>query len=511
MKKILTIIFVISMMNIFAQTHDRNMNFTELDTISVSGTAIVVETDSTHLLYFLDENGDGIAEYHLNFGPNWYTPDSSDAVKPVNGESISIVGGLKDSSRMEESTIIVYEINGLFWRDPFFSEWNNMGHRDHKARIHHGRRSSYGFGWKHDKLENITVTGTTLIDTTFYMNHYYLDTNNDSTPDYFLNFGPFWFQPESGAVRPENGEIVEIVGGQIETSMQESVIVVYEINGLLWRDSASIGNHFGGGWLDGNMDSSRTFHSPFDDGDNMKLHSGWNKSHGSGHMDGGFLLPDSLFCQLFEIAPENISNRNGLNVFASYEINMFSSDGINMLMNNNMMMGKKMSLGNNADFNFHYSDMQIEMYAGNESEIVVNAWDDVTESWTTIDATVDTYNNTVTFSSPDVSNLIVLSATKVTNINDNVTNQPTEFTLSQNYPNPFNPSTKISFTLKNNSNVTLSIYNIVGEKVATLINEYKNAGSFTVNFNASQLSSGVYFYELKADANRLVKKMTLLK
>ncbi|MDA3859797.1 MAG: T9SS type A sorting domain-containing protein [Melioribacteraceae bacterium] len=378
-------------------------------------------------------------------------------------------------------------------------------------RNHHNRRSNYGFGWEHDSLTNITTTGTTLVDTTFYMNHYYLDTNNDGTPDYSLNFGPFWFQPQSGAIRPVNGDVVSIVGGQLETSMVEPMIIVYEIDGLLWRDSSSIGSHFGGGWANGTMDSSRTFHSPFDSGDQIKLHSGWNKSNGTGHMGGNSHLPDSLFCQLFEIAPENISNRNGMNVFASYEINMLNSDGTNMLMSTNMMMGRKMSLGNNADYSFHYSDLQMEMYNSDESKIVVNGWDDLAESWYTIDATVDTDNNTVTFSSPDVSNLIVLSAAKVTGLESLIATQPTEFTLSQNYPNPFNPSTKIAFTLNSNSQVSLTIYNIVGEKVATLVNEYKSAGAYTVNFNAAQLSSGVYFYELRADATRLVKKMSLLK
>lgn len=513
MKKTLTTIFLMAMMSLlFAQMRDnRDRNFIELDTITVSGTAIVVELDSLHSIYYLDENSDGIADYHLNFGPYWYIPDSSNAVRPVNGESISVLGGLRDSSRMEESTIIVYELNGEFWRDPFFSDWNNLGRRDHKIRNPRHGRSSYGFGWEHDTLETLTVSGTALIDSTYYMNHYYLDTNADGVPDYSLNFGPFWFLPESGAIRPLSGETVEIVGGQLETSMLEPMIIVYEINGLLWRDSSSIGNHFGGGWANGTMDSSRTFHSPFDRGDQIRLHSGWNESGGRGHMGDNSRLPDSLFCQLFEIAPENISNRNGMNVFASYEINMLSSDGTNMLMNDNMMMSRKMSLGNSADYSFHYSDLQMEIYNGDESEIVVQGWDDVTESWTIIDATVDTYNNTVTFSSPDVNNLIVLSANKVTSVENETTTLPSKFALSQNYPNPFNPTTKIAFTLNNNAQVSLTVYNIVGEKVATLISDYKNAGEYSVDFNASQLSSGVYFYELKADATRLVKKMSLLK
>ncbi len=262
--------------------------------------------------------------------------------------------------------------------------------------------------------------------------------------------------------------------------------------------------------LNGNMDSAQTIHSPFDNGDNIKVHSGWNNGGSHGHMGGGNRLPDSLFCQLFEVAPENILDRDGMNVFASYEINIFQEDGDNWMMDDNWR-SEHMTFANDVEYNFHYSDLQLDMYKGDENSIVVKYWDDASTSWATIDATVDLINNTVSFSSPDVSNLVILSASKVTAVEDEVTALPTEFTLSQNYPNPFNPSTKIAFTLSSNSQVSLTIYNIVGEKVATLVNEYKSAGAYTVNFNATQLSSGVYFYELKADATRLVKKMSLLK
>ena len=515
MKQVLTIIFMMSMMSmmsvVFAQMHDsRYQNYTEIDTISVSGTTIVLQTDLTNAIYYLDEDGDGVADYHLSFGPYWYTPDSSNAVRPANGDNITIVGGLKDSSRMSEATIVVYEINNEFWRDPYFSSWNNMGHNDHSMRGSHCGRTNYGFGLDHDTATTVTISGTTLIDTTYYMDQYYLDVDVDGVPDYFLNFGPFWYQPESGAVHPENGSTIEIVGGQLETSMNEPMIIVYELNGEVWRDSSLIGTHFGGGWLNGNMDSAQTFHSPFDNGDNIKVHSGWNNSGSHGHMGGGDRLPDSLFCQLFEIAPENILDRDGMNVFASYEINMFQADGDNWMMDNDWR-SEHMTFANDVEFNFHYSDLQLDMYKGDENSIVAKYWDDTSTNWVTIDATVDATNNTVSFTSPDVSNLIILSASKVTAVDNEVTALPTEFTLSQNYPNPFNPSTKIAFTLNNNAQVTLTVYNVVGEKVSTLVREYKNAGAYTVNFNASQLSSGVYFYELKADAVRLVKKMSLLK
>lgn len=75
---------------------------------------------------------------------------------------------------------------------------------------------------------------------------------------------------------------------------------------------------------------------------------------------------------------------------------------------------------------------------------------------------------------------------------------PVKFELSQNYPNPFNPATVISFSLPQKSNVTVKIYDILGNEVRTLINETKDAGKHSVNFNAASLSSGVYFYSIKA-------------
>ena len=89
---------------------------------------------------------------------------------------------------------------------------------------------------------------------------------------------------------------------------------------------------------------------------------------------------------------------------------------------------------------------------------------------------------------------------------------PEEFTLYQNYPNPFNPSTKIEFTLPVEANVTLKVFNLLGEEVQTLIsNEQKGAGRYTINFEADNLATGVYIYRLQADNFSFNKKMILLK
>jgi hypothetical protein len=88
---------------------------------------------------------------------------------------------------------------------------------------------------------------------------------------------------------------------------------------------------------------------------------------------------------------------------------------------------------------------------------------------------------------------------------------PSKFDLAQNYPNPFNPSTVIKFSIPVTGMVKLAIYDITGREVSTLVNEVKQAGNFLVEFNASNLSSGVYFYKLTSGDFTSIKKMMLVK
>jgi len=88
---------------------------------------------------------------------------------------------------------------------------------------------------------------------------------------------------------------------------------------------------------------------------------------------------------------------------------------------------------------------------------------------------------------------------------------PTEFALHQNYPNPFNPVTTISYQLSAASNISLQLFDVLGNEVATLVNEPKEAGVYKVEFDASKLSSGVYFYKLQAGEFSFVKKLILTK
>jgi glycosidase len=88
---------------------------------------------------------------------------------------------------------------------------------------------------------------------------------------------------------------------------------------------------------------------------------------------------------------------------------------------------------------------------------------------------------------------------------------PGEYSLSQNYPNPFNPATTITYQVRSAGAVTIRVYDVLGREVATLVNEYQGAGSYTQAFDASRLSSGVYFYRLQSGSFVSTKKMVLAK
>jgi hypothetical protein len=300
--------------------------------ITVSGTVLVDTAKVRHARFLLDSNGDMVAEYILEFGPEWYAPDSSDAKRPVAGDVVTIEGGVLQKSLAKTPVIIVFTINGLEWRDPVPVAGEDVRPpRPPKEPI------------CLDSLETIEVTGVVIIDSTLETKtHFFLDENGDAVPDYQLMLGPADFIAEQGLLLPANGETIT-VKGLLMPALLYPRILVDSVNGVDWPHPAAPPAHPGG--------------------------------RGEG--------------------------KNGP--------------------------------------------------------------------------------------------------------------VPANFELKQNRPNPYNPTTSIAFSLNQDSDVSLRVFNMLGQQMASLVSGRLNAGSHNIQFNASNLPSGTYFYELRVDQQRQVKMMNLMK
>jgi hypothetical protein len=143
---------------------------------------------------------------------------------------------------------------------------------------------------------------------------------------------------------------------------------------------------------------------------------------------------------------------------------------------------------------------------GDSAEVSVHFYPDLAVPGTgNVQIQIGSANN------PDVRTTINESATTEPTAVKGNTNKILKYALMQNYPNPFNPSTSISYAIPQRSFVTLKVYNITGNEIATLVNGEKGAGTYTINYNAEKLSSGIYFYKITAGNYSAVRKMILLK
>jgi hypothetical protein len=96
-------------------------------------------------------------------------------------------------------------------------------------------------------------------------------------------------------------------------------------------------------------------------------------------------------------------------------------------------------------------------------------------------------------------------------LKENPLNVPAEFKLFENYPNPFNPSTTFRYSIPTQSKVIIKVYDVIGNEIETLMDEQKSVGTYELTWNAENLPSGVYFYQLKAGDYISTKKMVLLR
>ncbi|MGE5411970.1 MAG: T9SS type A sorting domain-containing protein [Clostridiales bacterium] len=195
--------------------------------------------------------------------------------------------------------------------------------------------------------------------------------------------------------------------------------------------------------------------------------------------------------------------------------------------------------GNYAQTNF---TVQVANFSFTPKDITISAGDTVTFMWvsgshtTTSDSTSgpDSWNSPMNSTNPifkvvilypglhrfyciphggpggvGMSGTITANQKAPTEVKES--NTVLTYNLEQNYPNPFNPTTTINYSIPENNIVVLKVFNVLGEEVKTLVNEVKSRGSYSVSFSASELTSGIYYYQIRAGNYISVKKMTLLK
>jgi hypothetical protein len=143
-------------------------------------------------------------------------------------------------------------------------------------------------------------------------------------------------------------------------------------------------------------------------------------------------------------------------------------------------------------------------------ELLLLRYDQSLDERFVLESSVNTTAQTVTGTTTTFSGFAAGQIMNVSN-EDQLVDRPEQFSLEQNYPNPFNPSTVISYNLPQASDVRLEVFNLLGQRVALLVNDRVQTGAHTVRFDAGNLSSGIYIYRLQAEGFTETRKMLLIK
>jgi len=379
----------------------------------------------------------------------------------------------------------------VFWS----TSWG-QGHGNHGGRYH---EEDWPGG-----LEIIDTSGVAIADSANRHLMYYLDINSDDIADFHLGFGPWWYVPESGAVRPAEGDSISILGGLIQ-DMEPPVLVVFEINGLVWRDSTD-DPPWSGGWVHHDGNDSSYIHCPTDSMAYMGLPPGIMMGMG---------WPDSIYCQFEEFDPETMPGLHDSTHFAGYLCSFINPAGNHM--GGGMGMGGMMGFSQNIVLRFHYDQDMLDQAGLYEESISVWYLDEIDEWIQSTITSIDYEANTVTVSASQVAQFYYLQAQSPTSINSlESAVLPKIMKIDSAFPNPFNPSVSIRFTLPEASNVVLNVYNVKGEIISNLDLGQLGDGNHSTVWNpmqssGSEIASGVYLIEIQAGNATSVQKITYQK
>ena len=205
---------------------------------------------------------------------------------------------------------------------------------------------------------------------------------------------------------------------------------------------------------------------------------------------------------------KNAIIRNGNNLCIAATNGVWTTTDSGKTWNHTLIAG--ISAGFGTDGSSIYTVGVRPLYRSNDNGITWQLVDD-TGLFSSINNTMQFTTNYAFVNTPGIG-VFRRPRSEVTSVEIEQPNLlPSHFNLKQNYPNPFNPTTKISYSIPQKSYVFLKVYDILGKEIVTLVNENKPAGNYEVNFDASSLASGIYFYKLQSGNYIETKKMILLK
>jgi hypothetical protein len=363
------------------------------------------------------------------------------------------------------------------------------------------------------QLSMTTLTGKAIVDTsrarvtTGMMSGrgFFLDSKGDGSRSYEMYFGPYWYAPASGAKRPANGESITVKAG-LMTQMTPPMLVIYEINGKKWRDSAGAAA-WSGRWMQrGINDTTRAYCAI----DSMSFAGFTRGFMGSGMMGSGMMWPDSLYCDFDEMHPDSLPAMQGRRSIMGYHMDAFNPQG-EMMMTGGTQGHGMMGFQSQMRMRFHMNPDSLRKRGLTMGQVSLFYFD-TDNQWKLVgNQTADLQAYTISFSSATAYSYYSIAPTGLTAVQTSEGMTPSSFTLDQNFPNPFNPSTRISFSITQESRVSLVVYDLLGRQVARLIDADLPAGTHSTTFNAGNLSSGVYLYRLQAGSFVQEKRMQLLK
>ena len=358
-----------------------------------------------------------------------------------------------------------------------------------------------------------TVTGKVIVDSSFsttsYMNNmrpafYYLDTVGNGSKNYQLFFGPYWYEPANGTLKPTDGQTVTIKGIKM-TTIDPPMLSVYIIDGNLWRDTIGV-EPWSGGWIHRTDTDSTNVFCPTDSISFMHLSP---NSMGMGMMGGGMQWPDSIFAQFEEMIPDSIPNNLNNHSLIGFHLDIFNPSGQTMMQPGSMYNGT-MGMQQPVKLVFHIPADSLSTRGITMSQVICRYMDN-NGNWNNVSGQINSSNNTITISSSQLYSFYTIESSSATAVDKTKNELPEKYILEQNYPNPFNPSTTIKYSIPVGGLVTLKVYSIIGKEVRTLVSSEQSAGTHTVNFDASDLASGIYLYTLTANSFIQTKKLVLIK